>query len=885
VTRKYFSLLLTFLYFIIAGFLYSCTENKTVYWNDTLSNKNILVILPDNNDTIDNFLNQAFIPFFDDITPSAFQIGGLLDERITENGKLRAVALFPETADFMQPLWIVETGENKTLLNQLKANYQRNFIQNNYDFQGITIEKLFISSVTVYITGIDDFLLISESSLAIENSIRALNNPDQRLAYQAANPESLSILLNTPQVSEWIQQLAGVEYRPFLKNAFEGTNPILLFQSEEDFPDLDWRLKGDMKIENPASPFIQSISGTASKPVLDRFIPSNAAAFGIFRSEPKMIHYPQDSLSKTGKLDQYLIENESFWRNIAGALGNEVAFAAFAESGAMSTSEFLFLREVKNAGNLRNALNRLAEEELVTKTDNSYFFQSKQAGQLFSGDMNPFLNFYLSFAGDRAVVLSRRKGLSESVQNDAERRRVIFYEDRYMNIRSGQPDAFSSLLYADANTFGRYIQEWLKPQNYAGAILANLDLFSITTARDSEEDPLALSISSFQIETFDQPYREQWVFPIGGSDISGQPVLADISGTVRNEIIFATENGNLYALASDGTVVMQASTEEDIPVGQPVVYDWYGNNQNVIMLAAGNKIYAWNETGIQLPSFPVILDEKITTPLQVADVTRNGIAEMMVATADRRIHLLNARGEAVNGWPQVTNSVITSPPLLDTFRNENAIFAISENTLHSWQINGTPKNGFPVFLESAIVKSPLVHEDHIYVSGLNGSLYSLGFEPVFADTLAETIQSDSLIIQKLAVSNSELVNTPSVERPLMKDEEGDFYREDLILLQDRNGSIYLYNTSGNLRFTQSMGQQADLRVDPFITDINKNERQNIISLSVFGRLYAWDLLSGEREFDLPTSGMSFPVISDVTGDGNNEIIANTRDGIRAWTIF
>ncbi len=869
----------------MAGFIYSCTEQKAVNWKDTLSKKNILVIFPDNNNTIDYFLNQPFIPFFDDITPSAFQAGGLIDEEISRRGKLRAVALFPETSDFMQPLWIVETGQNKILMDSLKANYQKEFIQNNYEFQGFTIEKLFLSPAIIFIADVDDFLLISESSLAIENSIRALNNPDQRLNFTANRPDQLSVLLNTPQTPEWIQQLAGVEYRPFIKNAFEGTNPVLLVQPDENITDMKWRLQGNLEIETPSSPLIQSINGLAGKPVLDRFIPSNAAAFSIFRSEPKMIHYPQDSLNQANELDLYLIENESYWRSIAETLGDEVAFAAFAESGAMSTSEFLFLREVKNADNLKTALNTLVERDLITKVDDSYFFQSRQAGLLFSGDMNPFLNFYLSFTGNRAVALSRRKGLSESVQNDADRRRVMFYEDRYMNIRSGQPDEISSLLYIDANSFGRYIQEWLKPQNYAGAILANFDLFSITTVRDTENGPLTLDISSYQVETFDQPYREQWVFPIDGNEISGQPVLADISGSVRNEIIFATDNGNLYALASDGTVVMQASTGEDEPVGQPVVYDWYGNNQNVIMLAAGNKIYAWNETGIQLPSFPITLNEQVTTPLQVADLTRNGIAEIIVATADRRIHVLNARGEAVNGWPRVTNSVITSPPVLGTFSNENALFAIAENALHGWLINGSLKAGFPVFFESSIVKSPFVHEDHIYVSGLNGSLYSLGFEPVFADTLAETIRSDSLTIQKLDVSNSELINTPSIERPLMQDNSGNFYREDLILLQDRNGSIYLYSTSGSLKFTQSMGQQADFEVDPLITDINKNERQNLVSLSVFGRLYAWDLLSGEREFDLPTSGMSFPVIADITGDGNNEIIANTRDGIRAWTIF
>src|SRR5690625_7575735 len=104
------------------------------------------------------------------------------------------------------------------------------------------------------------------------------------------------------------------------------------------------------------------------------------------------------------------------------------------------------------------------------------------------------------------------------------------------------------------------------------------------------------------------------------------------------------------------------------------------------MQAAGNKIYAWNASGSPLPNFPVILREEITTPLQVADVTRDGVAEMIVATADRQVHILDARGDAISGWPRTANSQIQAQPLLAEVGGQRSIFAFAETRLYGGHV-------------------------------------------------------------------------------------------------------------------------------------------------------------------------------------------------------
>jgi hypothetical protein len=414
-------------------------------------------------------------------------------------------------------------------------------------------------------------------------------------------------------------------------------------------------------------------------------------------------------------------------------------------------------------------------------------------------------------------------------------------------------------------------------------MVSNLDLFVISTSRNEDQNT-EISIQSFQREVTDEPYRERWVFPIGGGDITGKPVLADITSNARNEVIFTTTAGSVYALATDGTEILQVSTQGEAPVGPPIVYDWYGNNQNVILQAAGSSIYAWNVNGSLLPNFPIRLNEEITTPLLIEDVTRTGIAEIVVATADRSLHILNSRGQSLPGWPQEVNAVITSQPSILAFGNERILFASAENTIHAWSIDGVIRNGFPLFMESAVYGVPALYENHLLSSGRDGNLYSIGSTPLFSDSLSTIVRDDSLVVQQISVTGTSLNSEPQIKNVLLRNDDG-FYREDLILLQSSNGSLFMYNTNGVLRFTKSMGQPASGDYPPAVLDINSDQRMDLISLADFGRIYAWEILTDQRLYDLPTTGMSHPLITDLYGDGNSEIIAQTREGIRCWTIL
>jgi len=135
----------------------------------------------------------------------------------------------------------------------------------------------------------------------------------------------------------------------------------------------------------------------------------------------------------------------------------------------------------------------------------------------------------------------------------------------------------------------------------------------------------------------------------------------------------------------------------------------------------------------------------------------------------------------------------------------------------------------------------------------------------------------------LHVTNSPLTNFNIEENVLLKDSSG-FYRSDLFTTQSTSGAVFMFDPKGTLRVTHSLGQPGSGTYNPELVDIDGDKDQDLMALGEYGRLFSWEVLTGNRKFDIPTAGMKYPVIADLNNDGQQELIANTREGIRCWTI-
>jgi len=861
----------------------SCSSIPDHPWSAAIPDSAPLVILPDQGATLNSVLNSSYTPFLDDITSSANHLLSQVDSTDSSPIHLKGIMLYPGANNELETVWMAEAP--KGFINVMKNHFYEHFTQNHYYFHNILIHKLHLQNRILYATQIHQNLMLSESSLGIEDAIRAYLNKLPRAHISNLSLKPGHIVMNTPAMDRWGEQLAKVIYHPVIENALKGTEPALLKFSETGKQhSREFQLSGTIPLgtDTVSTDLVASFSSANAPITLDRYISSNAAAFGIFRLSPRLA--PPTSLPDTTQLDSILMSNDTRYSDLAKTLDKEFALVMYAQSGFLSTGEHLFLRKVKDVSTLQQKLRQWANAGDIDRKGDSYFIRSRAMAQMIGSSLCNFKDFYLNVSGDVAII-SKRKGLVEMVSSDRNRRRTIYYEQQFRDIKSQLNKQVSGLFITNKD-FHSFVKPFLAPNNYLNAITSKFDILAASASLNKTDDKKSLSfqMNTFQTQKRNVPYQEKWLFPTK-SKLSGEPVLSDIRGSSQKEVIFSTNSGNLYALASDGTVVMQANTGNDKPVGSPVVYDWYSTNQNVILQAAGNKIYGWDENGEPLPKFPFKLNEQITSPLVVNDVDRNGLPNALVATADRKLHVLNGRGEDLDGWPVMTNAGIQTKPTIENYNGAVSVIAFSENAVHAWYSDGPPRKGFPKFLNASLNGSPIVYNGDILGNAGDGYLYSVGPQKIFADSLnvLETT-SDSSNIEAIYASNSSLTGTPSIKDLTIRNNDKTF-SEPMIITMSSNGSIFLMNTKGALRFTKNMGQPAAPSFSPFISDINKDNQEDLIALANFGRLYVWQVSDGQRIYTVPTSGMKYPIITDIDSDGYKELIAKTQEGLRCWTIY
>ena len=849
----------------------ACSNTDDTAWREIVSPETSFIIVPNQDATVDSVLKSPYTPVLDDVTSSSIQLISKIDSTATTSLTVQSLFLYPGTNQKLQPVWIF--GKEDDLYETLKERYAREFMQNEYRFHGSSILDLDIENRRIFLAEINDMLLVSESSLGIEQSIRTYRGLDPVVDLSELDIQPGSIIINTPMLDHWIAQLGSVAYNPSIQKAFAGTQPAILNIDQPDSTEnIQIHLAGNIGLSGEEkSPLIRAIASPAQPITLDEYISSNAAGFGIFHVATP--DEPNTAIPDTTSVDASLMNDSETYTEMANLLNSELGLVMYTKSGFLSTGEYVLIRKVNDTKALRSLLDDLSTRNLIEKVEDAYFIQSSLINQIIGAGMSNFRDFYVKIVGDAAII-SKRKGLADMVASDRERRRVITYEEFYKKIEENLPENISSLFVAGPD-FYSFLEPFLADDNYVDALTSNYNYITLTTQLNDAKDAFSFNMSGFNVNGQDEPFTQNWSYSTGGAELSGHPVFGNMGGSFDNEVVFATKSGRVYVLAADGSFVQRYNTGSDVPVGSPIVYDWYGTGENVVLLAAGNKIYGWDENGNTLPKFPFELSEQITTPLRIVDLNDNKLPDAIVATANRKLHVLNGRGNELPGWPVTTNAGIRSAPRIDYYNDQPAVIAFSANAVHAWKANGSPLPDFPIFAGANLKGSPEIYDDHIFANSVDGNLYSMGDNTSFSDSLE--VSGPSQNVSAIYVSSGSLSGSPSVVK-INNPEEA------MILTASASGSVFLLSPEGKLNFTKSMGQPIADASSPLLTDINSDGSSDIVALANYGRLYAWNIRNGERIFNLPTASISHMNLTDLDGDGLKELIAQTEDGIQSWTI-
>jgi hypothetical protein len=177
-----------------------------------------------------------------------------------------------------------------------------------------------------------------------------------------------------------------------------------------------------------------------------------------------------------------------------------------------------------------------------------------------------------------------------------------------------------------------------------------------------------------------------WQYPLRGESIVAVPRVVELAG--RKTVILTTDRGRVMGFNTEGSLIFDQNAGSSRPIDGALSYDWFGNKSPLLFQAAGNSIYAWSPTGSLVPRFPFVFEAIITAPILITDSNKDEEPEIVVATEDQRLHMINREGKSLDGWPVSTNGVIRSRPEVSLQNDRWQVRVNSENSYEIFNLGG-----------------------------------------------------------------------------------------------------------------------------------------------------------------------------------------------------
>ena len=210
----------------------------------------------------------------------------------------------------------------------------------------------------------------------------------------------------------------------------------------------------------------------------------------------------------------------------------------------------------------------------------------------------------------------------------------------------------------------------------------------------------------------------------------------------KNIVIFTTKDGKVYALDKASKVewtysLKEKLTEEELFFTEkaavkniytsPAVADINNDKKNEIIFGTDTgNIYALNSMGKLLWSYKA--SGMVRSSPMVADINNDNKPEIVFGSNDKNLYALNSKGNIV--WKFKARSGIEArPSLLKNKKNPQIIFGSNDGTIYSINQNGKLlwqfKAGSKITAAASMGRIYNDKNDYIVIGSFDGSIYAL----------------------------------------------------------------------------------------------------------------------------------------------------------------
>jgi len=317
--------------------------------------------------------------------------------------------------------------------------------------------------------------------------------------------------------------------------------------------------------------------------------------------------------------------------------------------------------------------------------------------------------------------------------------------------------------------------------------------------------------------------EEKWNYD-AGSLLLSSPVIEDIDGDGRKEIIFGTKNGKILSINMDGSPKWVYSAEEQ-------------RSQVELMFLDTDKA------------------NSISSSPNVADINGDGHKEIVFGTESGRLYVLDSKGKQL--WSYRAEGPIRGTPYVQQFANKQVGILFGSCDKNIYFLNGKGQLLWRYNAKSEIESTPtiIISERPFIVFGSNdGIIHALDLK----GTLIWQYKTDDKILAQ-----------PVHDRLSQNS-------ESVILIGSTDGTMYCLNERGSLVWTYETDGAICSKAS--VADINNDGKKEIVFGSCDNSVYAIDM-SGKKLWSYETDFwvVASPIIADLDGDGRMEIVAGSYD--------
>jgi M6 family metalloprotease-like protein len=336
-----------------------------------------------------------------------------------------------------------------------------------------------------------------------------------------------------------------------------------------------------------------------------------------------------------------------------------------------------------------------------------------------------------------------------------------------------------------------------------------------------------------------------------GSPASADLAIGDVAGDAKLEVVVAGNDGLVRMFPTTGAPLRMRTG--DRIVAAPVLVDLDGDGKKEIIVGSTDmKLYAWKGDSSLVPGFPIHVGAEIRAAVAVTDTVR---PQMVLLSGDGRLFLFNPDASLAAGFPVVLSRApfyASTQPLVGDFNRDGSkeILVVAPGD-HDCRLFVVSLDGRMLHQSGEFIRSPFT--GMAAAADVNGDGYpdvlAASWNELFALNHHATLVTNYPLVQDSTYQTTELAGNWIItfdayfvyaSSPVVADVDGDG-TPDVVIGSPRSGLLAFDGRTGRAldRFPLLTG--ASVSAVPLAVDLDRDGDVELAVGSDSGIFYVWDL--------------------------------------------